>query len=117
VWQRIVAQLGPNDSAEASTQLPPKPDRPPTTVKIGWGFDYGRDNDFSRVARGVTALLAELPGPVRFTLDTRAQDPATGNVVDQNLTVTVGGCTAPDPRHNHPDGSVEAELRHRYERC
>jgi hypothetical protein len=117
VWQRIVDQLGPFDGAKASTQIPPQHGLTPTTVEIGWGFDYGRDNDLERIARGVSPLLTELPGPVRFQLNTRVQDPASGDVVDRDLTITIGGCTPPDPKYNHPAVPLEAKLRHLYESC
>lgn len=117
VWQRLVDQVGPFDTATATTQIPPKNGRTPTTVKIALTFDHGRENDLERVARDVTPLLTELPGPVRFQLNTRVMDPASGNVVDQDLTVTVGGCTQDGESQgdNHP--ALEAELRHAYERC
>jgi hypothetical protein len=116
-WKRIVDQLQPDDGAEASTQIPPENGQPPTTVDIGWGLDSGRDGDFERVARGVAALLTELPGPVLFQLTTRVKDPVTDDVVDRNLAITVGGCTATDPNWRPPPPPLESELRHLYERC
>jgi len=116
-WARIVDQLQPDDVAKASTQIPPDNGQPPTTVDIGWGLVSGRDGDFERVARGVAALLTELPGPVLFQLTTRVMDPVTNDVVDRNLAITVGGCTATDPNRLTPPLPLENELRHLYERC
>lgn len=109
-WQTIVAGVLPIDPAEASTQLPPKPGRPPTEATITLAFDNDRHDDFDQAARNLTPLLAQLPGPVLFHLGGR-------DVAERNLTLTIGGCTAAGAPATHPNDPLEAELRHRYEKC
>lgn len=105
-WQSIIACLLPIDPAETSTQLPPKPGRPPTEATITLTFDNDRHDDFDHVARRVTPLLAQLPGPVLVHLSGR-------DVAERTLTVTIGGCTTP----THSTDPLETELRQQYERC
>jgi hypothetical protein len=110
-WQSIVAYLLPIDSAEAATQLPSKPGRSPTEATISLTFDNGREGDFDRVARSITPLLAQLPGPVLFHLTGR-------DIVERTLAVTIGGCTtAAAPADAKPSEPLEADLRRLYEKC
>lgn len=116
-WQQIVGQIAPIDSAEATTTIPPRPPDAPTEVTIKLAFDFNRQDDFERIARGVAPLLAALPEPVLFQLQARVEAPAPQRVVDRDLTITVGGCTPSDPNDNHPAEPLEAQLRHEYEKC
>jgi hypothetical protein len=115
-WQRITTQLTRIDSANASTQ-PDLPPAPKTVVTVGLGFDFGRQDDFERIARGVAPLLSGLPLPVVFRLNARVEASPSGDVVNRDLTVTIGGCTQADPKDNHPTEPLEAELRQQYEKC
>lgn len=117
IWQNIVEQVRPIDSAEASTVLPPKQGRTPTEATVGLGFDFGRQFDFERIARSAAPLLAQLPEPVLFRLNARVEASPSRDVLDRNLTVTIGGCTPPDRQYTHPTELLEAELRHQYEKC
>ncbi|WP_152602487.1 hypothetical protein [Mycobacterium kyorinense] len=117
IWQNIVDQIRPIDSAEGSTVLPPKQGRTTTEATVGIAFDFGREHDFERIARGVVPLLAQLPNPVLFRLNAGVEAPPPRDVIDRNLTVTIGGCTPPDPQYTHPTEPLEAELRHQYEKC
>lgn len=109
-WQSILNCLSPIDHAEASTTLPPKPDRSPTEATITLVYDNGRQGDFDRIARNVAPLLTQLPAPVLFTISGRDER-------ERTLAVTIGGCTPAGTPATHSTEPLEAELRHQYEHC
>lgn len=110
IWQSVVAFLLPIDPAEATTQVPPERGSAPTAATVALAFDDRPPGEFDRVARGVTPLLAQLPGPTLFHLSGR-------DVGERNVFVTIGGCTTANAQNTHPSEPVEAELRHVYEKC
>lgn len=114
-WQRIPEQFTRSDSASATTRV--STGKTPTEVTLQMGYDSGRAGDFERITRGVAALLSGLPLPALLQVHARVETPGTGEVVDRDLAVTVGGCTGSDPKFQHPAEPVEGELRQQYERC
>lgn len=106
LWQQIVDQLGPTDTAEASTDtIDTHAGLAPTTVEIDVQSGPDEAQRFDRTAHAVTPLLPGLGPPILLRLTAR---------VDQ-IKFTIGGCDPPEP--HHLPSALETELRRQYQHC